>query len=234
MESSRVLLVVTSSSTMGSSPTPTGAWLEEVAAPYYAFKDARCSITLASPRGGAMPLDPKGAEEANQTASTRRFEADVKARDGILNTKKLSEINPADYDAVFFAGGHGTMDDFPTDASVKATVEAFFRAGKPVASVCHGPACLVQATDSKGHSVVNGRRFTCFSDAEETAIGAHVHVPFMLETRLSELGGTPVQAGLFESNTVVDGHLITGQNPASSIPVAEALIAQLRKAALAA
>lgn len=229
MEMSRILLVVTSSDRMGSSPEPTGVWLEEVAAPYYAFTDARCQVTIASPMGGKTPLDPKGAAEENQTASTRRFEADVKAQAALNHTLKLASLNAADYDGVFFAGGHGTMEDFPTDASVKAMVEQFWRSGKPVASVCHGPACLVAAQTPQGQPIVKGRAFTCFSDAEETTIGAHVHVPFMLESKLKELGGIPQQGENFASNVVVDGQLITGQNPASSIPVAEAIIHQLRQ-----
>lgn len=229
MQANKILLVVTSSDMMGTAPEPTGFWLEEVAAPYYAFIDARCDVTIASPQGGKAPQDPKSALEENQTSSTRRFEADVKAQAALNHTIKLSTINAADYDAVFFAGGHGTMEDFATDASVNDMVESFWRAGKPVASVCHGPACLVNARTAQGQPVVKGRNFTCFSDAEETSIGVDKFVPFMLETRLRELGGTPKQAENFQCNVVVDGQLITGQNPASSISVAEAIIHQLRQ-----
>jgi putative intracellular protease/amidase len=229
MQTNRILMVVTSSDRMGKSPEPTGSWLEEIAAPYYAFIDSKCDVTIASPRGGSAPLDPKGLEDANQTASTRRFEADIKAQRALGSTIKLSTITPANYDAVFFAGGHGTMEDFPTDASVKTIVESFYRSGKPVASVCHGPACLVAATNLRGEPIISGHHFTCFSDAEERSIGADAHVPFLLESTLTALGGKPDHAAMFAANIVVDRHLITGQNPASSIPVAEAIIQQLRQ-----
>ncbi len=229
MQTQRILFVVTSANRMGNAPT--GSWLEEIAAPYYAFKDARCAITLASPKGGAAPIDPKSNEAENQTASTRRFEADTTAMAALKATAKLSSLNPAEYDAIFFAGGHGTMADFPVDASVKSTIEAFYAAGKPVASVCHGPACLVNASKPNGEPMVSGHRFTCFTDAEETSVGLAEIVPFMLESRLSEQGGMAETAPLFTANVVVDKHLITGQNPASAIPVAEAVIHQLRSRA---
>lgn len=229
MQTNRILLVVTSADRIGTSPEPTGFWLEEVTGPYYTFIDAKCDVTLASPLGGQAPIDPTSLKEEHHTASTRRYDADVKAQHALTHTLKLSTIDPNGYDAVFFAGGHGTMTDFPTDPSVKATVEAFYRAGKPVASVCHGPACLVGATGRSGEPVVKNHRFTCFSDAEETAIGAHQYVPFMLESRLKEQGGTPQQKELFQPNVVADRQLITGQNPASSIPTAEAVIHQLRQ-----
>lgn len=229
MQTSRVLLVVTSSDRVGSALEPTGVWLEEIAAPYYTFLDARYDVTVASPKGGQAPLDPTSLKEENKTASTRRFEADIKAQRSLSATLKLSSIDPNGYDAVFFAGGHGTMDDFPTDPSVRAVVEMFYRAGKPVASVCHGPACLVNATARNGDPVVKGRRFTCFTDAEEKAIGADSYVPFLLESRLKSQGGTALSAKPFQANVVSDGNLVTGQNPASSIPVAEAVIYQLRQ-----
>ena len=228
MSANRLLLVVTSSDRMGMAPEPTGLWLEEAVAPYYTFVDAHWEVCIASPMGGETPLDPIGNEEEHQTASTRRYEADIKLQSALGHTLKLSSVNPDDYDAVFFAGGHGTMEDFPKSPCVKATVESFFNAGKPIASVCHGPACLVSAVASNGEPVVKGRDFTCFSNEEETFIGAHEVVPFMLETRLQEQGGTPKQAENFAANVVVDGNLITGQNPASSIPAAEAIIHQLR------
>lgn len=229
MHTNRILLVVTSADTIGNAHEPTGVWLEEIAAPYYTFRDARCEVTIASPRGGATPLDPTSLKDEHQTASTRRFEVDIKAQHALAHTIKLSAVNLTEYDAVFFAGGHGTMTDFPTDASVQQVVENFYRSGRPVASVCHGPACLVNATNARGEPVVKGHRFTCFSDAEETAIGASSYVPFMLETRLRELGGTPQMAEPFKSHMVADRQLITGQNPASSIAVAECVIYQLRQ-----
>ena len=228
MQSSRILMVVTSSDRMGKAPEPTGLWLEEFAAPYYVFSDARCDIAVASPKGGKAPLDPRSNDDASQTASTRRYEADVKAQTQLEHTLKLSSVTLSDYDAVFFAGGHGTMDDFATDDAVKATVEAFHAAGKPLAAVCHGPAAFVRAVKRNGEPLVKGKKFTCFTDDEETKMNLHTVVPFMLESRLKEQGGRSENGEAFAANVVVDGLLITGQNPASSIGVAESIIHQLR------
>jgi len=228
MQTNRILLVVTSSDIMGTAPEPTGYWLEEVAAPYYAFIDAKCEVAIASPLGGKAPQDPKSMAEDAQTASTRRFEADVKAQKLLNHTLTLSSIDAGAYDAVFFAGGHGTMEDFAKDPSVKHIVETFWKQGKPVASVCHGPAALTQSLNTRGEPIVKGKRFTCFTDIEESTIGVDKFVPFLLESRLKEQGGTPQNAQPFQPNVVIDGQLITGQNPASSIPVAEAIIHQLR------
>lgn len=230
MHTHHILFVVTSADRMGSAPDATGSWLEEIAAPYYAFRDARCAVTLASPKGGAAPIDPKSNAAENQTASTRRFQADEKAMAALATTATLSSLDLDRFDAIFFAGGHGTMEDFPTDASVKATIEAFYAAGKPVSAVCHGPACLVSATKPNGEPMIKGHRFTCFTDEEETLVGLHTLVPFMLESRLSAQGGVAKTASPFASNVVIDANLITGQNPASAIPVAEAVIHQLRAA----
>lgn len=228
MRTHRILFVVTSADRMGQSPDATGSWLEEIAAPYYTFLDARCEVTLASPKGGAAPIDPKSNAPENQTASTRRFEADSKAQAALAQTKRLADLDSNDFDAIFFAGGHGTMEDFPTDASVKAQIEAFYAANKPVSAVCHGPACFVMAHKPNGDAMMKGHRFTCFSDEEETLVGLEKIVPFMLESRLREQGGTPVIAAPFSANLVVDAPLVTGQNPASAIAVAEAVIHTLR------
>jgi putative intracellular protease/amidase len=229
MQTNRILFVVTSASRMGSAPEATGSWLEEIAAPYYAFRDARCAVTIASPQGGAAPIDPKSNLPENQTASTRRFEADSSAMAALRASVRLSSVNLADFDAVFFAGGHGTMADFPVDDSVKRVMETFYAAGKPVASVCHGPACLVGASKPDGRPMVAGHRFTCFTDEEETLVGLADRVPFLLESRLREQGGSAQLAAPFAANLVVDMPLITGQNPASAIPVAESVIHQLRQ-----
>lgn len=228
MQTFRILFVVTSADHMGSTPDKTGSWIEEIAAPYYTFRDARCRVTLASPKGGPAPIDPKSFAPENQTASTRRWAADSTARAALSSTSKLSSLNADDYDAIFFAGGHGTMEDFPTDLSVKAAIETMYAAGKPVSAVCHGPACLVNAIKPNGEPMVKDHRFTCFTDEEETSVGLEKLVPFLLETRLNEQGGTSVSHAPFKGNVVVDGNLITGQNPASAIPVAEAVIHQLR------
>lgn len=233
METSRILMVVTSSDHMGSAPEPTGLWLEEFAAPYYVFTDMRCDVAVASPKGGHAPIDPRSYEASSQTASTRRYAADAMAQAAIRSTIALRDAALADYDAVFFAGGHGTMDDFPTDDSVKATVEHFYHHSKPVAAVCHGPAALVRAVKLNGEPLIRGKQFTCFTDTEETAIGLQGMVPFMLESALCALGGKSVTAADFTAHTMIDGLLITGQNPASSIGTAEAVIHQLRMRAAA-
>lgn len=224
MHTPRILIVVTSADHMGTALEPTGLWLEEVAAPYYVFTDAKCEVTIASPKGGAAPIDPRSHEETSQTASTRRFEVDVKAQHRLSHTMKLAALTLNEYDAVFFAGGHGTMDDFAADATVAATAEHCFEEGKTLSAVCHGPAVLTQLPTR-----VKARRLTCFTDAEETLIDLHKRVPFLLESRLREQGATFSNAAPFQPHVVVDGSLITGQNPASSIPVAEAVIHQLRQ-----
>lgn len=228
MHTQRILIVVTSSDRAGTAPEPTGLWLEEVAAPYYAFSDAKCDITIASPKGGEAPVDPRSSEESNQTASTRRFAADSKAQHKLAHTIKLASVSLDEYDAIFFAGGHGTMDDFATDPSVTTATEHFLQSGKTLSAVCHGPAALVNAKTSTGDAAMQGRRLTCFTNEEEKLVGLDKRMPFLLETRLREQGATFSNTTPFQSHVVVDGNLITGQNPSSSIPVAEAVIHQLR------
>ena len=228
MHTSRILLVVTSSDRAGTAPEPTGLWLEEVAAPYYAFLDAKCDITIASPKGGAAPVDPRSNEEVSQTASTRRFAVDAKAQHMLAHTMKLASVTLEDYDAIFYAGGHGTMDDFATDPTITLATEYFLRSGKTLSAVCHGPAALVNARTDSGEPAVKGRRLTAFSDEEERVIGLDARMPFLLESRLRQQGATYSGTAPFQSHVVVDGNLITGQNPPSSIPVAEAVIHQLR------
>lgn len=232
METSRVLLIVTSSDRMGTALEPTGFWLEEVAAPYYAFTDARCNVTIASPQGGEAPVDARSNDEENQTASTRRFACDVKAQHKLAHTMKLASINADAYDAVFFAGGHGTMNDFVHDPSVARVAAQALEAGKPTALVCHGPAALVNATGANGTPLVAGRTITCFTDEEEALVGLSAQVPFLLASRLGELGAQLQSGPAFQSHVVTDANLITGQNPASSIAVAEAVIHQLRAQAM--
>jgi len=228
MQTPRILFVLTSASRMGTSPELTGSWLEEVAAPYYAFLDAKYDITVASPKGGKAPIDATSLRDENTTASTRRFDADAKAKAALAHTIQLSSIDLKSYDAIYFPGGHGTMEDFPHDMSVKAAVEYFYQSGKPLATVCHGPACLVAATKTNGEPLVKNHDFTCFTDEEETTVGLDTLVPFLLESRLTSQGGHAKSEKPFQPNVVVDQNLITGQNPASSIPAAEAVIRQVR------
>lgn len=231
--SNRILIVVTSSARMGSAPEPTGYWLEEVAAPYYRFVDKGFEVDIASPKGGNAPRDFRSDAPEMQTEDTKRFCKDATAKLKIELTLPLSEIRQENYQAVFFAGGHGTMDDFASDASVAEAVEAFQRAGKPVSAVCHGPACLVQAKAADGQPLIKGKRLCCFTDMEETMIGLEKMVPFLLESKLRELGAIINAGPDFEPHVIIDGRLVTGQNPASSRPVADAVLALLQEAAAA-
>lgn len=219
-----ILLVVTSADTMGTSPNPTGYWLEEVAAPYYVFTDAGYSVTLASPKGGTPPCDAESKKPEHRSEASLRFDADSVAQEKLTHSLALAQANPEDYAAVFFAGGHGTMTDFPTDASVIRTVEAFYTAGKPVASVCHGPACLVGAKDSEGVPIIAGKYFTCFTNEEEKAAGADEYVPFLLQTTLESQGGFFHGGEMFATQTVADKLIITGQNPASGAATAQIVL----------
>jgi putative intracellular protease/amidase len=228
MQNLRVLLVVTSANQVKGLPDPTGSWLEEVAAPYYTFRDAKCEVTIASPKGGNAPIDATSLKPENLTAATRRFEMDAEAKNALQNTVVLSTVDASQFDGIFFSGGHGTMEDFPIDASVKNMVEQFYEAQKPLSAVCHGPTCFVNAVKKNGEPLMKGHRFTCFTDAEETAVGLDKLVPFMLEATLKKQGGIPDVTTLFAEKLVVDHHVITGQNPASAIATAEAVIHQMR------
>lgn len=228
MRTPRILLVVTSAEKVRGMPTMTGTWLEELAAPYYTFRDAKCDVTLASPKGGRAPIDSTSLNDENQTASTRRFQADSHAMALLESSVQLAGVDLESYDAVFFAGGHGTMEDFPNDTSVRLVVEHFYKSGKPVAAVCHGPACYVSARKPTGEPVMKGHRFTCFTDVEETNVGLAGLVPFMLETTLCKQGGIADTNAPFQAQVIVDLPILTGQNPASAIPLAEAVIHHVR------
>lgn len=224
-----ILLVVTSADQLGSAPGSTGYWLEEVAAPYYVFTDAGYEVQIASPQGGTPPRDPESDKSEHKDKDSLRFEADTNASQKLANSILLSTTTPADYAAVFFAGGHGTMTDFPTDADIIRTVEAFTASGKPVASVCHGPACLVSARDTEGRPIIQGKRFTCFTNAEERAAGAEKRVPFLLQSTLEQQGGIFCGGETFASCAVTDGNIITGQNPASGAQTAQLVLNMLGK-----
>jgi putative intracellular protease/amidase len=222
-----ILIVLTSHDQLGQTGTPTGFWLEELATPYYVLRDAGMTLTLASPKGGKPPLDPKSSLPDFQTEATRRFEADSEARQALANTRQLSALRADAFDAVFYPGGHGPLWDLATDASSIALLDAFVAQHKPVAAVCHAPAVLSQVRTPSGDLLVAGRRVTGFSNTEEEAVGLSAIVPFRVEDRLKQLGGRYESASDWQPLAVVDGLLITGQNPASSRPVAEALLAAL-------
>ena len=228
----KVLMIVTSNAVMGEVGNPaskvTGIWAEELTTPFYALRDAGVAVHLASPKGGAAPLDPGSMKAKGQNhATVDRFLADPVAQAAIAATHAVATVNMANYDAVFFPGGHGTMWDLPNNAAIAAIVREADAAGKIIASVCHGAAGLVSATRADGKAVVEGRRVNSFTDAEEAAVGLTGVVPFALETRLRELGGKFENAANWAPFVVVDGKLITGQNPQSSELVAEAVLKAL-------
>lgn len=223
----KVLFVLTSHDQLGDTGEKTGFWLEEFASPYYRLKDAGVDITLASPRGGQPPLDPKSHEPDAQTEDTERFEKDQEARNQLANTVRLSDVNASDYDAVFYPGGHGPLWDLHKDENSIKLIEDFIKAGKPVAAVCHAPAVLLKAKDANGEPLVKGKKVTGFSNSEESAVGLSKVVPYLLEDQLVEKGGIYEKVDDWNSLAVVDGQLITGQNPASSAAVADELIKAL-------
>lgn len=220
----KILIVLTSHDTLGNTGQKTGFWLEELAAPYYVFVDAEADVILASPAGGQPPLDPKSSAPEYQTEATQRFEADKTACEKLATTLPLKEIEAADFDAIFYPGGHGPMWDLATDAINARLVGEFYDRGKAIGAVCHGPAALVSAKDQNGHSILQGRSLTCFTNVEETAVELEKVVPFLLETRLKELGATFSNAEAFSPHCVRDGHIVTGQNPPSSEPAAKAIL----------
>lgn len=225
-----ILMVLTSHSQLGNTGKKTGFWLEEFAAPYYAFKDAGAQVTLASPQGGQPPLDPKSDEADAQTEATHRFKSDDAAQAALARTKKLADVSSDDFDAVFYPGGHGPLWDLAEDADSIALIESMSAAGKPVAAVCHAPGVLRRVTAPGGAPLVQGRKVTGFTNGEEDAVQLTRIVPFLVEDMLIANGGQYSKAADFQPYVVVDGTLITGQNPASSEPAAAALLKQLQQA----
>ena len=220
----KVLIVLTSHDQLGDTGKKTGFWLEEFASPYYHLKDAGVQVTLSSPLGGQPPLDPKSYEPDAQTEYTRRFDQDQAAQNELANTAKLAEMKVEDFDAVFYPGGHGPLWDLHKDSYSIALIEGFIAAGKPVATVCHAPAVLLKAKDQNGNPLVKGKKVTGFTNSEEAAVKLTDIVPYLLEDQLIAMGGAYQKVEDWNSLAVVDGLLITGQNPTSSTAVAEALI----------
>jgi putative intracellular protease/amidase len=219
-----VLIVLTSHDELGNTGEKTGFWLEEFASPYYRLKDSGAQVTLASPLGGQPPLDPKSNEADFQTDATRRFESDQAARNDLANTAKLTEMKAENFDAVFYPGGHGPLWDLHSDSNSIALIEDFIAAGKPVAAVCHAPAVLLKARDQNGEPLVKGKQVTGFSNTEEAAVGLTDVVPYLLEDELIANGGKYQKVDDWHPLVLVDGLVITGQNPGSSEVVAEALV----------
>jgi putative intracellular protease/amidase len=223
----KILMVLTSHDQLGNTGKPTGFWLEEFAAPYYVFKDLDATVTLASPKGGQPPIDPKSDEPGNQTDAMARFKSDPAARKELANTARLSSILAEDYDTVFYPGGHGPMWDLADDPTSIALIEAFYNSGKPVAAVCHAPAALHKVS-YQGQPIVKGKRVTGFANSEEEAVQLTKVVPFLVEDELKRLGGLYEKADDWVDFSIVDGRLITGQNPASSASAAKKLVTLLR------
>ena len=220
----KVLMVLTSHDQLGNTGRKTGFWLEELAAPYYAFKDAGAEIVLASPKGGHPPLDPKSNEPAFQTDDTRRFEADAQATAQLAATVRLDSVNQAGFDAVFYPGGHGPLWDLAEDKHSIALIESFLAANKPVALVCHAPGVLRHVKQADGRPLVAGKKVTGFTNTEEAAVELTEVVPFLVEDELKAKGAHFSRGDDWAPYVVVDGLLITGQNPASSAPAAQQLL----------
>ena len=224
-----ILVVLTSHDQLGNTGKKTGFWLEEFAAPYYVFKDAGATLTLASPKGGQPPLDPKSDEPGAQTQATVRFKQDSEAQSALATTVKFESISTADYDAVFYPGGHGPLWDLAEDATSIAILEAMYLAGKPIAAVCHAPGVLRHVKSPTGSLLVEGKSVTGFTNTEEAAVQLTDVVPFLVEDELKKVGGHYSKADDWQPYVVTAGQLITGQNPASSEPAAVELLKQLGK-----
>jgi putative intracellular protease/amidase len=226
-DSMKILLVLTSHERLGDTGHKTGFWLEEFAAPYFVFKDAGATITLASPAGGKPPLDPKSDEPGAQTEATQRFRQDLVAQQQLASTLLLASVSIADFDAVFYPGGHGPLWDLANDATSIALIEAAERAGTPLGLVCHAPGALIKARAADGRPLVAGRKVTGFSNSEEFAVGLTSVVPFLIEGEFERLGAHYEKGADWHPHVVTDGRLVTGQNPASSESAAKALLALL-------
>ncbi len=224
----KVLFVLTSHAELGDTGVKTGFWVEEFATPYYILKDKGVEITLASPKGGQPPIDPKSELADFQTASTKRFNADKETQAILSKTLKLDAVNQADYDAIFYPGGHGPLWDLAESKTSIALIEAFYTNNKPVAAVCHAPAVFKNTKNTDGTSLVSDKKVTGFTNTEEAAVQLTDVVPFLVEDMLKENGGVYSKGEDWSPYAVEDGLLITGQNPASAELVAEMLLKRLQ------
>ena len=224
----KILMVLTSHDDLGDTGKKTGFWLEEFAAPWYALKDAGAEIVVASPKGGQPPLDPKSDEPDAQTDDTRRFKDDTATQAVLANTVRLDSVSADGFDAVFYPGGHGPLWDLAEDKTSIALIEAFAAADKPVAAVCRAPGVFKSVKGKDGQSLVKGRKVTGFTNTEEEAVGLTDVVPFLVEDMLKANGGTYSKGADWGSYVLIDGKLVTGQNPASSREAAEALLGLLK------
>ncbi len=223
----KVLFVLTSHSELGNTGKKTGFWIEEFAAPYYVLADAGVTLTIASPKGGQPPIDPKSEAADAQTPATERFNADAELKEKLANTVVLTEVKQDDYDAVFYPGGHGPLWDLANDETSISLIESFYNNQKPVAFVCHAPGALVKVKAANGDPLVKGKEVTGFSNSEEDAVQLTDVVPFLLEDELQRLGGVYTKGADWGAYVKKDGLLITGQNPGSSEEAAKVLLATL-------
>lgn len=223
-----ILFVLTSHDKLGDTGKKTGFWVEEFANPYYTLVDKGAKITIATPKGGAAPIDPSSDSPDAATEATKRFDKDAATKEKIANTKKLADVNPDDFDAVFYPGGHGPLWDLANDATSIALIEKFNSQRKPIAFVCHAPAALKGVKNADGTPLVKGKKVTGFTNTEEAAVGLTDVVPFLVEDMLTENGGIYSKKEDWAAYAIQDGNLITGQNPASSELVAEKLLERLK------
>jgi putative intracellular protease/amidase len=219
----KILMVLTSHDRLGNTGRKTGFWLEEFAAPYFVFRDAGVDLTLASPKGGQPPIDPKSDLPENQTAAMTRFKQDAEAQKALSQTRKLSDMESADFDTIFYVGGHGPMWDLVDNPTSIALIESFYNSGKPIAAVCHSPAVFHRVM-YEGVPLIKGKRVTGFTNGEEAAVHLTEVVPFLVEDELKRVGALYEKAPDWESFAVVDGRIVTGQNPASSTAAAKSLM----------
>jgi putative intracellular protease/amidase len=224
----KILMVMTSHDQLGSTGRKTGFWLEEFAAPYFTFRDAGVDVTVCSPKGGQPPVDPKSDTPEGKTRLTERFKGDAVAQRVLANTEVLGNVRAEDYDSVFYPGGHGPMWDLAEDAVSIALIERFYGAGKPVAFVCHSPGVL-RHVKTNGEPLVKGKRVSGFTNSEEEAVQLTHVVPFLVEDELKRLGGRFEKVDDWQPLSIIDGRLITGQNPASSEKVALDLLTLVRR-----
>lgn len=220
----KLLMVLTSHDKLGDTGHKTGFWLEEFVAPYYVFLDAGISVVLASPLGGQPPLDPVSDEPDAQTRDTERFRSDLVAQQALAHTQRLDTIDASEFDAVFYPGGHGPLWDLAESADSIQLIETLFANGKPVGAVCHAPGVLRHTKKPDGTPIVAGKRVTGFTNSEEAAVGLTNVVPFLVEDELKKLGGQFEHTDNWGVYVLTDGHLVTGQNPASSAAAAEELL----------